>query len=86
MAKLIGCVFIMLVLLGALSECSPNCCTQYHESPVPKKFLKYYRVQRDTDYCNLNAVIFMTVKNKLLCADPARKWVQRAMTFVPQKL
>ncbi|XP_042353044.1 C-C motif chemokine 20 [Plectropomus leopardus] len=86
MAKLAVCVSVMLVLLVALTESSPMCCTQYQEHPVPVKLLKYYRIQEITDYCNIKAIIFRTVKNKLLCADPDKKWVKIAMDSVPEKL
>ncbi|KAM7400760.1 hypothetical protein PAMA_005107 [Pampus argenteus] len=87
MAKLAVCVSILLVLLVALSESSPvkNCCTQYHENPIPVKLLKYYTVQEITHFCNIKAVIFRTVKNRLLCANPDTEWVQRALVSVPKK-
>ncbi|XP_076600224.1 C-C motif chemokine 20 [Chaetodon auriga] len=85
MAKLAVFVSIMLVLLVSLGDSSPlsACCTQYHESPVPVRLLKCYAIQDDTDYCNIKAVIFKTVRNKLLCANPESEWVQRAMKSVP---
>ncbi|XP_041805908.1 eotaxin [Chelmon rostratus] len=87
MAKLIVCVSIMLVLLVVPGESSPvsACCTQYHESPVPVRLLKCYTIQEDTDYCNIKAIIFKTRKNKLLCGNPDKKWVQEAMKTVPRK-
>ncbi|XP_078120074.1 C-C motif chemokine 20 [Sander vitreus] len=85
MAKLTVWVSIMLVLLVALSESSPFCCTQYQENPIPVKFLKYYRIQEVTDYCNIKAIIFKTWRNKLVCADPHRKWVKIAQESVPEK-
>ncbi|XP_070830174.1 C-C motif chemokine 20 [Chaetodon trifascialis] len=85
MAKLAVYGSIMLMLLVALGDSSPLsvCCTRYHESPVPVRLLKYYTIQDDVDYCNIKAIIFKTVKNKLLCANPDRKWVQKAMESVP---
>ncbi|XP_073346543.1 C-C motif chemokine 20 [Pagrus major] len=86
MAKLTLCVSMMLVLLAALGESSPLCCTRYHESPIPVKRLKYYVIQEDTGYCNIKAVIFKTIKNKPVCADPDAMWVRRAKEVVPQKV
>uniref|UniRef100_A0A8D0CP30 C-C motif chemokine n=1 Tax=Sander lucioperca TaxID=283035 RepID=A0A8D0CP30_SANLU len=56
----------------------PFCCTQYQENPIPVKFLKYYRIQEVIDHCNIKAIIFKTWRNKLVCADPDRKWVKIA--------
>ncbi|XP_049889553.1 eotaxin [Epinephelus moara] len=86
MAKLTVCVSMMLLLLVALSESSPMCCTEYQENRIPVKFLKYYKIQEITDNCNIKAVIFKTVKNRLLCADPDKKWVKIAMETVPEKV
>ncbi|XP_030608793.1 C-C motif chemokine 20 [Archocentrus centrarchus] len=86
MAKLAVCVSVMLVLLlAALSESSPRkyCCTQYQETPVPVKRLKSYTVQ--DDYCKIRAIIFKTVKNRPVCANPDEQWVQEAMMSVSKK-
>uniref|UniRef100_A0A8C9X719 C-C motif chemokine n=1 Tax=Sander lucioperca TaxID=283035 RepID=A0A8C9X719_SANLU len=90
MAKLAVWVSIMLVLLVALSESSkydfsPFCCTQYQENPIPVKFLKYYRIQEVIDHCNIKAIIFKTWRNKLVCADPDRKWVKIAQESEERK-
>ncbi|XP_040911823.1 C-C motif chemokine 20 [Toxotes jaculatrix] len=87
MDKQAVCVSLLLVLLVALSESSPTkvCCTQYHEPRVPVRLLRYYTVQEITDFCNIRAIVFRTMKNKLLCANPQSEWVQYAMGFVPEK-
>ncbi|XP_035527245.1 C-C motif chemokine 20 [Morone saxatilis] len=87
MAKLAVCVSIILVLLVALGESSPVkfCCTQYNEHPVPVKVLKNFKIQKVTGFCNIKAVIFRTSKNKLLCADPDKKWVKDAMESITQR-
>ncbi|KAI3375003.1 hypothetical protein L3Q82_021530 [Scortum barcoo] len=86
MAKLTVCVSIILALLAALGESSPMrfCCTQYQQDPVPVKALKYYRIQDIREDCNINAVMFKTKKNKIICADPDRPWVKHAMESVPK--
>nr|XP_046264127.1 C-C motif chemokine 20 [Scatophagus argus] len=85
MAKLTACVFLMLMVLTELTESSPFCCTQYQETPLPVQALKYYKIQRDTDYCNIKAVIFRTKRKRLVCANPDQEWVQKAMESVPEK-
>uniref|UniRef100_A0A3Q1IJ91 Chemokine interleukin-8-like domain-containing protein n=2 Tax=Anabas testudineus TaxID=64144 RepID=A0A3Q1IJ91_ANATE len=91
MAKLIVCVSMLLVLLVALSQGNPlkmkmkaTCCTQYHESPVPLRRLSYYIQQDITQNCNIYAIIFMTVRNKVVCANPETEWVQRAIEVTPE--
>ncbi|GAA6234805.1 C-C motif chemokine 20-like [Lates japonicus] len=86
MEKQVVCVSLLLVLLVALSESSAAkiCCTQYQENPIPIKWLKYYINQEITDFCNIKATIFLTMKSKLVCADPDADWVKRAKETVPQ--
>ncbi|XP_053186297.1 C-C motif chemokine 20 [Scomber japonicus] len=86
MAKLAVCVSVLLVLLVALSETSPtkSCCTQYHDKPIPLRALKIYTIQEITGFCNIKAVIFRTIKDKQVCADPKAPWVIRAMASVPK--
>uniref|UniRef100_A0A3B5BD94 Chemokine interleukin-8-like domain-containing protein n=1 Tax=Stegastes partitus TaxID=144197 RepID=A0A3B5BD94_9TELE len=43
------------------------CCTQYQETQVPVKMLKSYRIQDNTGYCNIKAVVFRTKRNKNVC-------------------
>ncbi|XP_023261690.1 C-C motif chemokine 17-like [Seriola lalandi dorsalis] len=89
MAKLAVFVSVLLLLVVALLEQSESsqvkvCCTQYNENPIPFKKLRYYVVQ-DSNFCNIKAIIFVTVKNKLVCVNPDSMWVKRAMEFVPEK-
>uniref|UniRef100_A0A3P8W9E0 C-C motif chemokine n=1 Tax=Cynoglossus semilaevis TaxID=244447 RepID=A0A3P8W9E0_CYNSE len=71
--------YCILSVISALFKCPRMCCTQYNEKPIPVKFLKYYKVQEMRGYCNIKAVVFTTLKNRFVCANPNSKWVQRAM-------
>ncbi|KAM8727081.1 C-C motif chemokine 20 [Acanthopagrus schlegelii] len=86
MAKLALCVSVILVLLVALGESKGRlCCTRYQENPVAEKRLKNYMIQEVTGFCNIKAVIFKTIKNRPVCADPDAEWVKQAMKVVPQR-
>ncbi|XP_053294462.1 C-C motif chemokine 20 [Pleuronectes platessa] len=86
MGTLTVCVSVLLLMMMTLSESSRlnACCTQYHEKPIPVRFLRCYTIQEVTHFCNLKAVIFKTVKKRLVCANPDSGWVQRAMESVPE--
>uniref|UniRef100_A0AAZ1Y588 Chemokine interleukin-8-like domain-containing protein n=1 Tax=Oreochromis aureus TaxID=47969 RepID=A0AAZ1Y588_OREAU len=58
------------------------CCTRYQQKPVPVKWLKSYTVQDDN--CNIRAIIFKTVKNRHICANPEDKWVNIAIPLLPR--
>ncbi|CAI5641375.1 C-C motif chemokine 26 [Oreochromis niloticus] len=85
MAKFAVRVSVLLVLLlVALNESSSKkyCCTRYQQKPVPVKWLKSYTVQDDN--CKLRAIIFKTVKNRHICANPEDKWVNIAIPLLPR--
>ncbi|XP_028283995.1 C-C motif chemokine 12 [Parambassis ranga] len=86
MAKLALCVSTLLVLLVVLTESSPVkfCCTKYQEKHIPQKALKDYRIQ-DINFCNIEAVIFKTVKDLFFCGNPDEEWVKKAMEYIDQK-
>ncbi|XP_026170076.1 C-C motif chemokine 20 [Mastacembelus armatus] len=85
MAKFVVCLSVLLLLV-VLSESKPmkSCCTQYHESPIPFKALQHYTVQDEKQNCNIKAIIFTTKKNRLVCANPDREWVQYAIGSLPK--
>ncbi|KAF6728481.1 C-C motif chemokine 19 [Oryzias melastigma] len=87
MAKLSACVFIMLVLLTTLNEkaLARFCCTRYQKIPVPVDRLKKYTELKNTGNCHLRAIIFLTVKGKLVCANPNEEWVIEAMKTLKKK-
>ncbi|KAK2822322.1 hypothetical protein Q5P01_022387 [Channa striata] len=87
MSKLAVCVSVMLVLLVPLTESRPfkTCCTHYQENPIRIQLLKSYTFQDITKQCNIMAVIFRTVRNRLVCGNPDSDWVQRAMETVPDE-
>ncbi|XP_039588892.1 C-C motif chemokine 5-like [Passer montanus] len=50
------------------------CCVAYITRPLPlSRVVKY---ERTGDHCSLPAVIFTTIQDKLVCANPNDKWVK----------
>ncbi|KAK2503802.1 hypothetical protein MC885_012378 [Smutsia gigantea] len=53
---------------------SPStCCLKYHDKVLPRKLVVGYRKALN---CYLPAIIFVTKKNREICANPNNKWVQ----------
>ncbi|KAF5916069.1 hypothetical protein HPG69_003143 [Diceros bicornis minor] len=52
---------------------SLTCCMKYHEKVLPRKLVVGYRRALN---CYLPAIIFVTKKNREICANPNDKWVQ----------
>ncbi|XP_011377666.1 C-C motif chemokine 16 [Pteropus vampyrus] len=50
-----------------------TCCMKYHEKIIPRKLVVGHRKALS---CYLPAIIFITKKNREICANPNEKWVQ----------
>uniref|UniRef100_A0A3Q3A7S0 Chemokine interleukin-8-like domain-containing protein n=1 Tax=Kryptolebias marmoratus TaxID=37003 RepID=A0A3Q3A7S0_KRYMA len=70
-------MFVILTFKGV----RPACCVKYHRHPMQPKFLEDYVVQK-IGVCKLKAIIFKTVKNRIVCADPNKKWVKKGIKYL----
>ncbi|KPP57130.1 hypothetical protein Z043_125178 [Scleropages formosus] len=52
----------------------PSCCLRYSMKKYPCHKMKTYSIQSMMSSCDINAVIFHTMKGRYICADPAQKW------------
>ncbi|XP_005415346.2 PREDICTED: C-C motif chemokine 16 [Chinchilla lanigera] len=52
---------------------APTCCLKHNGKSLPKKLVVGYREALN---CALPAIIFVTKKNREVCANPNDKWVQ----------
>ncbi|CAI5795156.1 C-C motif chemokine 5-like [Podarcis lilfordi] len=59
-----------------------NCCLNYVNRPIPCKAIKYY--ERASSTCAKPAVIvYLKKKNRKLCVDPSKEWVQKILKCFP---
>ncbi|XP_016347599.1 monocyte chemotactic protein 1B [Sinocyclocheilus anshuiensis] len=76
-------MLLLLCVWVNLSQSSPvRCCTKYSSQPFPVLRLKDFTRQDATMTCNIEAVIFTTVKNRQICANPDDLWVQNAILHI----
>ncbi|XP_043112824.1 monocyte chemotactic protein 1B [Puntigrus tetrazona] len=76
-------LLLLLCVWVSLSQSSPmRCCTKYSSQPFPVLRLKDFTRQDSTMTCNIDAVIFTTVKNRQICANPDDMWVQNAISHI----
>ncbi|NXE96683.1 CCL5 protein, partial [Menura novaehollandiae] len=69
------------------SPVSPNsygpCCVRTIDKPLPLGLV--VKSERTGSHCSPPAVIFTTIKDKLVCADPYEKWVKEMMNHLMDK-
>ncbi|XP_066507925.1 monocyte chemotactic protein 1B-like [Hoplias malabaricus] len=83
---LLLCAVLLLSIWASLGEGSPvKCCTNFSPHPLPLNRLKHFNVQDATTLCRLDAVIFTTVKNRKICANPDAAWVKNAISHLKNK-
>ncbi|XP_066111480.1 C-C motif chemokine 5 [Saccopteryx bilineata] len=75
----------LAVILTAAAFCAPAsaspyasdttpCCFAYTSRPLPRTHIREYFYT--SSKCSIPAVVFITRKNRQVCADPQKKWVR----------
>ncbi|XP_012871854.1 PREDICTED: C-C motif chemokine 2-like [Dipodomys ordii] len=72
------------VLAGPESVFSNTCCYTFNKKIPLKKLVSYRKIT--SSKCPRNAVIFLTIQSKEICADPTQMWVQDHMAKLNQKM
>ncbi|NP_001166397.1 C-C motif chemokine 2 precursor [Cavia porcellus] len=62
---------------------TPTCCYTFNKQIPLKRVKGYERIT--SSRCPQEAVIFRTLKNKEVCADPTQKWVQDYIAKLDQR-
>ncbi|XP_037644677.1 monocyte chemotactic protein 1B-like isoform X1 [Sebastes umbrosus] len=58
-----------------------SCCRKLSKTKIHRDLLKEYYKQ-DKSSCPINAVVFTTLKNKRICANPNRVWTKTSMAYI----
>ncbi|XP_047446020.1 C-C motif chemokine 20-like [Mugil cephalus] len=85
---------LLFITLGVLSLApaargaytGKSCCTTYTRKPVPFNRVRGFREQSIRENCNIDAIIFYTVKNKEVCATRKDEWVKTLLKLLSSKL
>ncbi|ELK15417.1 C-C motif chemokine 17 [Pteropus alecto] len=57
-----------------------ECCRQYFEGVIPiRKLVTWYKTSED---CTKEAIVFVTVRGKNICADPKNMKVKKAVKYL----
>ncbi|XP_054857512.1 C-C motif chemokine 4-like [Eublepharis macularius] len=84
-----ACAMALLLLVALCSQTlsapvsadpPTSCCFSYTAKKIPRHLVaKYYET---SSRCSQPAVVFVTLKNREICANPTEKWVQDYMTYL----
>ncbi|CAB1426967.1 unnamed protein product [Pleuronectes platessa] len=77
---------LLCFILGLLSPApATSCCTSYNRKPVPFKLIKGYKEQTIMEKCNMEAIIFYTIKSAI-CVTRRDVWVKKTLKLLSSKL
>ncbi|KAM7066864.1 C-C motif chemokine 5 [Molossus nigricans] len=71
---LIAVAFSAPVSASPYASDTTPCCFAYISRPLPRAHLREYFYT--SSKCSLPAVVFITRKNRQVCANPGMKWVR----------
>ncbi|XP_033894126.2 C-C motif chemokine 20-like [Acipenser ruthenus] len=78
MARCNLCVVAVLFLaLNVFCEqaAAAGCCYSYSIKPLHCSRIRGYTIQTTKDACNIDAIVFHSIGNRNICANPLDKWV-----------
>ncbi|XP_003469662.1 C-C motif chemokine 2-like [Cavia porcellus] len=79
----LAATFSSLLLAQPVGVNTPICCYVFNRKIPLKRVRGYERIT--SSRCPQEAVIFRTLKNKEVCADPTQKWVQDYIAKLDQR-
>ncbi|XP_007474963.2 C-C motif chemokine 2-like [Monodelphis domestica] len=82
--SLLVALFLGILLQHSHSARAPNlghdCCITYTKAAIPfSKLVAWFKTPTD---CRKEAIVFVTVLKKSICANPNEKWVKKAISFL----
>uniref|UniRef100_A0A8C5TLE6 C-C motif chemokine n=1 Tax=Malurus cyaneus samueli TaxID=2593467 RepID=A0A8C5TLE6_9PASS len=81
---LLAAILVFSQAQGIGSSAS-DCCLKHSKKDIRVAVLKSYRLQGPESGCMLRAVVFITKRNKKICASPTDATVQKQMKFLDEK-
>ncbi|XP_036454830.1 C-C motif chemokine 20-like [Colossoma macropomum] len=69
-----------------LGDQAVECCLSVNDLSIPHQVLVGYHKQLKEQGCSIDAVLFQTKKNKVLCAPPDAPWVKERMNWLDKEL
>uniref|UniRef100_A0A670ZFN1 C-C motif chemokine n=1 Tax=Pseudonaja textilis TaxID=8673 RepID=A0A670ZFN1_PSETE len=78
--------FLFLIFTGRMEGRKGNsansCCLRYVKKPLPQRILKSFEHTHFS--CKKPGIIFITKKDRRICANPNEQWVQDRMKYLSE--
>ncbi|XP_046754258.1 C-C motif chemokine 20 isoform X1 [Gallus gallus] len=68
------------------AQSNQDCCLSYSKVRLPRKVIKGFTEQLSGEVCDIDAIIFHTVRGLKACVNPKEDWVKKHLLFLSQKL
>ncbi|XP_077412458.1 monocyte chemotactic protein 1B-like [Vanacampus margaritifer] len=79
-------LFVLAVMVpGALAQGGiASCCRKISRTQIHQGLLTKYYIQRPPS-CPLHVVVFITLQDKRICADPDKLWTKTSKAYLDGK-
>ncbi|KAK6484014.1 eotaxin-like [Huso huso] len=73
------CTLALYTIVNADGGTIPNCCLKVSNTVLSINQVSSHYLQEKDGRCPVDAVVFSTVKGKIVCSDRKRPWVKRVI-------
>ncbi|XP_076829060.1 C-C motif chemokine 20 [Brachyhypopomus gauderio] len=76
----------LCVTSAAYGPLNHACCVKYTRTPLSLGMVKGFYEQSSLEVCRINAIVFLTKRNKKVCASMEDEWVRKIMKHLSDKM
>ncbi|XP_014807969.1 PREDICTED: C-C motif chemokine 21 [Calidris pugnax] len=77
---------ILIVQTQGIGSSASDCCLKNSQAAIPRGLVKSYILQGPESGCLLRSVVFITKKNKKICASPTDPAIQMLMQNLDKRV
>ncbi|XP_060777746.1 C-C motif chemokine 20 [Neoarius graeffei] len=83
-----GCWLLCMFCLttDAYGPMNHACCVKYTRTPLDFNLIKGFAEQSSREVCRIDAIIFLTKRNKKVCASAKDEWVRNVLGRLSAKM
>ncbi|POI26506.1 hypothetical protein CIB84_009743 [Bambusicola thoracicus] len=86
LASLLGLLLLLLMCSTSQAQSNQDCCLSYSKVRLPRKVITGFTEQLSGEVCDIDAIIFHTIRGLKACVNPKEDWVKKHLLFLSLKL